>query len=258
MIRLLLALALSVEASVASAATVERFLVEMSDGIRLATDVYLPSDGENSWPVLLYRTPYGIRSDNIGNWAQNHYAVVCQDIRGRFDSEGVFQFFREDGWGPDQQDGLETVSWIHEQPWYNGTIGTMGSSARGLTQFLLAGALPTGLECQYIEIAPTSLYHDAVFTGGAFRERLIVNWLTLQESTYLLDSIAVHPNYDEWWSWLDSGTRDSLITVPAYHRGGWYDIYTDGQVAKFASLQEGGGVGARGNQKLVMGPWAHL
>ncbi len=255
---LILILALTAtDTIVAQDRDVDHFMLEMSDGTQLATDVYYPSDGAGSWPVLLYRTPYGINTDNISSWTSNHFVTVCQDIRGRFASEGVFNFFREDGWGPENQDGLETVEWILQHDWCNGKIGTMGTSARAVTQYQLAGALPPNLFCQHMGVGPSDMYAHAVFQGGAFRERLMVGWLNLNGCPYLLDSLAAHPNDDDWWTWLDSGTRDSLITIPGYHWGGWYDLFLDSQISRFKGLQEGGAPGARGNQKLLLGAWTH-
>ncbi|MGH8805627.1 MAG: CocE/NonD family hydrolase, partial [Polaromonas sp.] len=79
-------------------------MVAMRDGVRLATDVYLPASG-GPFPVLLERTPYGrneptrrertvrepqplIRGELAARFARHGYAVVVQDCRGRFDSEG--------------------------------------------------------------------------------------------------------------------------------------------------------------------------
>lgn len=252
------ALSLSFHALTAGAyPAVERIMLEMSDGIRLATDVYYPQDGQESWPAMLYRTPYGISGDNIGWIADLGYVAVCQDTRGRFDSEGLDRMFLDDGWGPDHMDGRETAEWILTQPWCDGNLGTLGGSARGITQNQLAGSLPPGLDCQYVVVAPASLYHHIAFPGGALRERDVVGWLTSQGSTHMLDSLVAHPNYDEYWTYLDTQTRDPLITVPTYQEGGWYDMFADGQVAKFLGLQFNGGPGAMGNQKLIMGPWAH-
>ena len=125
---------------------VERFMVEMTDGVHLATDVYYPQVGEAPWPVMLYRTPYGITSDNIGYMADDGWVAVCQDTRGRHDSEGDDLVFMADGWGPEHRDGLDTVNWILGQTWSNGRIATTGGSARGITQNMLAGALPPALE----------------------------------------------------------------------------------------------------------------
>ena len=236
---------------------VERVMLEMADGTHLATDIYYPQDNQDPWPVLLYRTPYGIASDNIGWVADYGYVGISQDCRGRFDSEGLDRMFLDDGWGPDHMDGRETVEWIIAQAWCNGELGTMGGSARGITQNMLAGSLPPGLDCQHVTMAPATMYQHTAFPGGAMRRRDVIGWLTGQGSTHMLDSLVAHPNYDEFWTYLDTQTRDPLITVPTYQVGGWYDLFADGQVAKFLGLQFNGGPGARGNQKLIMGPWTH-
>ncbi len=236
---------------------VERFMVEMPDGIRLATDVYYPQDDDAPWPVILYRTPYGIDSDNVAYVADLGYVAVCQDTRGCHDSEGTDNFFRDDGWGPDHTDGLDTVSWIIVQTWCNGRIGSIGSSARGITQNLLAGALPDSVRCLHVGYAPSDFYSQTVFPGGAFREYDVEGWLASQGSSYILDSLDAHPNDDSWWSWLDTETRHPMESIPAYQFAGWYDLFLQGNINSFTGLQSGGGQGAAGNQKLLIGPWAH-
>lgn len=73
-------------------------MVPMRDGTKLATYVYLPLTGEGPWPVLLLRTPYG-RKNNISLLGYaNDYALVVQDVRGRYDSEGdISPFTMTDG-----------------------------------------------------------------------------------------------------------------------------------------------------------------
>ena len=178
----------------------ENFMVAMADGIHLNTDVYYPQSGDDPWPVILYRTPYGIATDNIGWVAEHGYVGVCQDTRGRFGSDGVDMMFRDDGWGPDHQDGLETTQWILSQPWSNGRIGSMGGSARGITQNMLAGALPDSVRCMYVVVAPANMYGHTAFPGGALRQYDVEGWLTGQGSTHMIDSLYAHPNDGEWWS----------------------------------------------------------
>jgi uncharacterized protein len=71
-------------------------MVTMRDGVRLATDVYLPAKDSQAlpgpWPALLERTPYSkLRSQtNTPDgrfWASRGYVFVVQDCRGRFGSE---------------------------------------------------------------------------------------------------------------------------------------------------------------------------
>ena len=102
--------------------TVRRDLPQtMRDGTVLRADVYLPK-GKGPFPALLERKPYS--KDNspecqVGSppfFASQGYAVVIQDVRGRFASEGRFIPFHDDGWG-ENRDGYDTVEWIAAQPW---------------------------------------------------------------------------------------------------------------------------------------------
>lgn len=236
---------------------VENFMVEMSDGIRLNTDVYYPQNGLDPWPVLLFRTPYGIDSDHIGYMAQYGYVCVCQDTRGRYGSEGTDELYRDDGWGPYHTDGLETVNWILDQAWCNGRIGTLGGSARGITQNMLAGALPDSVRCMSVSVAAANLYEHAAFPGGSFRKYDMEGWLNGLGSGRLIDSLYAHPNDGEWWSWMNPESRHHLETIPTFQYGGWFDLFLQGNIDSFTGLQYGGDAGAAGNQKLLIGPWAH-
>jgi len=121
------------------------------------------------------------------------YAVVAQDCRGTFDSEGLFRTFLDDGWG-ENKDGYDTVLWVLDQPWCNGKIGTVGGSARGITQNMLAGSAPPGLMCQYIGVAASDLYSQAMFHDGAFRKRLVEGWVAgrgVAAYTYMMNTLTV-------------------------------------------------------------------
>src|SRR5262245_49024029 len=98
-------------------------MVAMSDGVKLATDLFLPPDGNSPYPAILLRTPYGkgVGKGLAGNLCPQGYAVVVQDMRGRFASEGHHAIiFGNDGLGGRHQDGHDTIRWITEQPWSNG------------------------------------------------------------------------------------------------------------------------------------------
>ena len=115
-------------------------MVSMRDGVRLATDVYVPATGGPRFPVILERTPYNKtapsrsertptnptplgRADVAGFYARHGYVVVYQDCRGRYKSEGEFVKYLSDG-----NDGYDTCAWILKQPWCNGRIATKGLS----------------------------------------------------------------------------------------------------------------------------------
>jgi len=231
-------------------------MVPMSDGVRLATDVYLP-EGEGPWPAVLSRTPYNKRRAAARGFTRQGYAVVAQDMRGRFASEGENLPFIGCGW-VDHQDGADTIAWIRRQAWCNGKVATTGGSALGITQNLLAPTAPKGLLAQYIVVAAASMYHHAAYVGGALRKSQVEGWLRGNRFDANATKMFVeHPAYDEFWRGFDAVRECARITAPAMHVGGWFDTFSAGTVAAFVSRQHRGGKGARGRQKLVMGPWAH-
>lgn len=234
-------------------------MVPMGDGTALATDVYLPG-GEGPWPVRLIRTPYGRRHYNheYGARARDGYVMIVQDMRGRFDSEGRDLAFLDCGWNANT-DGIDTLKWIAVQPWCNGRIGTEGASAMGITQYRLGAAdPPDALKAQYILVAVPSLYHHASYVGGALRASLTVGWLT--DAGFDPDNIwllALHPFYDDHWQALNALERTARVRVPAVHVAGWFDVFQQGNIDAFVAWHNAGGPGARGRQKLIIGPWPH-
>src|SRR5206468_3201794 len=88
-------------------------MVPMRDGTRLAADVYRPQ-AEGRFPAVVERTPYNreesviLRTATPQYFAERGFAVVVQDVRGRFGSEGAWYPFVDDGWGKNR-DGYDTV-----------------------------------------------------------------------------------------------------------------------------------------------------
>ena len=155
--------------------------VVMRDGIRLATEVYLPAHSSHALPVLLERTPYGkdaetrrertaahpapLRRGEVAVlFAREGYAVVVQDCRGRFDSEGQFTKYLGEA-----HDGADTMAWIVAQPWCNGSVGTYGLSYAAHTQTALASQRPAGLKAMFLECGGfANAYRGGIRHGGAF------------------------------------------------------------------------------------------
>ena len=236
----------------------QTLMVAMRDGVRLATDVTLPQ-GTGPFPVILIRLPYDKNglAGLAASAAQNGYAVVAQDTRGRYASEGEGLPFEGD-WSGKQQDGWDTIEWLVKQPWCNGKIGTMGGSALGITQLGLAGTGTPHLSAQVIHVGAPSLYHHCIFPGGVFKKAMIEDWLkATKHSPDSLQHWTSHPTYDSYWQERDLNTRWSKVNAPAVHVGGWYDIFAQGTIDSFVGYQTKGGPKARGKQKLIMGPWTH-
>ncbi len=154
--------------------------IPMRDGTLLYADVHLPS-GQGPFPALLERTPYSkdnspeVQVGAPSYFAAAGYAVVIQDVRGRFQSAGQYAPFRDDGWGANR-DGLDTVEWIAAQPWCNGQVGTMGGSYSGATQYLLAPTRPPHLRAMVVREASADFHAEWVYHGGAFELAFMLGW----------------------------------------------------------------------------------
>jgi uncharacterized protein len=160
-------------------------MVPMRDGVRLATDVYLPArDGvplPQRFPVILERTPYDKTADSRSErtpavatpksrvevarfFVRQGYVVIYQDCRGRYKSGGEFVKYLSDG-----NDGFDTCAWIVGQPWCNGRIGTMGLSYAAHTQGALGSAGAPGVAAMFLDSGGFSnAYQGGIRQGGAF------------------------------------------------------------------------------------------
>lgn len=154
-------------------------MVPMRDGVRLATDVYLPTEQglvlEKELPTILMRLPYNKGDVNgVGLYYASHgYSVVIQDTRGRYKSEGVWHMLTDDG-----EDGYDTAAWIEAQPWSNGKIGMIGTSYFGGTQHAMALEKVPQLVTIIPVDAMANLGYASMRNGGAFELRFW-NWILL-------------------------------------------------------------------------------
>lgn len=233
----------------------ETYMIEMRDGIHLATDVYLSQSNVLPHGTVLIRTPYNkndMRSTGE-TWAKLGWPTVIQDMRGRYASEGIDTVFRNA-----HTDGPDTLNWIADQSFCNGKIASFGGSALGINQYYMAGTNPDYLSCQYIQVATPNLYKHGIQQGGQFRQSLVARWLEGQGSLYILDDYFAHENYSlDYWGNVSLDGKWQNVNVPAIHIGGWYDCFAQGTIDGFMGYQYNGGSGAIGKSKLIMGPWTH-
>ncbi|MBJ7416300.1 MAG: CocE/NonD family hydrolase, partial [Niveispirillum sp.] len=170
-------------------------MVAMRDGIRLATDIYLPGPG--AWPVILERTPYNKRGTNhadrslaepvprskpdiAANFAAAGYAYVLQDCRGRFASEGEFTKYVNEA-----EDGIDMLDWLRLQPWCDGRIGTLGLSYSAHTQAAMASLGAPGVGAMIMDSGGfASAYHSGIRQGGAYE---------LKQLTWAVKHAALSP-----------------------------------------------------------------
>ena len=148
--------------------------VPMRDGTVLRADLYRP-EGDGPLPVVLARTPYNKQlADPARPWlrfAGAGYAVVVQDCRGCFASEGRFVPFADE-----MDDGYDTVEWVAAQPWSTGKVGMFGTSYLGATQWLAAAVGPPHLTT-IVPAMTASDYHDGwIYQSGALMLFFAVGW----------------------------------------------------------------------------------
>lgn len=259
--------------------------VNMRDGIKLATYVWLP-DKATTHPTLLLRTPYGLRYGpekdtfkryKLQAYVDNGYALVIQDTRGTGESSGAYSFYLADG-----PDGYDTVEWIATQPWSNGRVGMDGVSYLGAVQWLAAREQPPHLQC----IAPTApsgeYFEELPYIGGAFRLEWALPYLSrvLKLDAEDLDWQSVfrhrplntadakflgkvepyqewlsHPTLDSFWKRLYFDASDfAAIRIPFLTVTGWYDADQPGTLHYWRGMEAAGG--SRGS--LIIGPWDHV
>jgi uncharacterized protein len=153
-------------------------MVPMRDGVRLATDLYIPADNgvrrSGRFPAIMERTPYN-KQVSSPLWAQFYvkhgYVCIAQDTRGRHNSEGVWHMMTDD-----VADGRDTAAWIVSQPWSDGGFGTLGTSYPGGTQHALALSDPPGLKTMVPVDAVSNAGYFGMRYGGAFELRFM-NWI---------------------------------------------------------------------------------
>lgn len=235
--------------------------IPMRDGTALPTDIYLPKDAfTTAPPCLLIRSPTGrknLKALFYTYLAEKGYCVAIQETRSALDSSGKTLPFWNDGWG-NHQDGYDAVTWLAKSPYSNGKIGTVGRSAMGITQLLLAPTAPPALKAQYIGMASSNLYRDAIYVGGQLLKNQVESWLSQHAKDSVVRAfICNQPDYNTFWENFDTTKVANRVKVPAILYTGWYDAFLQGTIAAFVSRQENGGEGAKGAQKLIIGPWTH-
>ena len=239
--------------------------VPMRDGVRLSADVFLPrAEQDLPLPTILLRTPYETTRDGHIEWAvwwaRRGYACVIQDARGKYESEGTFYAYHDEG-----KDGHDTLEWIAQQPWSNGKIGTSGRSYGGIFQWQLAPYRSPHLTAMAPQVIMGDYFSECHRIGGAVQLALTITAPILFTTSVSFiqmgcrhlfgnqrfyrhlplietDVEAIgrpipfyrdwmeHTTYDDYWAAIDTHKVLDQIDVPIVQQGGWYDPYTAGDV----------------------------
>ncbi len=236
--------------------------IPMRDGTELPTDIYLPQNyEERKAPCILVRSAAGrqaLPALSALPLRDAGYVVAIQDTRSKVDCEGKTMPCIDDGWGV-KQDGYDTVQWLAESPYSNGSIGSYGTSALGIVQLMMAPSQPPGLKAQYIQFACANVFDYAAYPGGQFHKHQIESWFYYYANhPSVIETVKKERSYSPFWSKMNALPRSDKVTVPAVFIAGWYDTFLQGTIDAFLKRQHEGGPGAKGKQKLIIGPWSHF
>lgn len=180
----------STEEKLQAIAIVERkVMVAMSDGKRMATDVYRPKDTTKKYPTIFVRTPYNFNYWDVRNGlprdmsneleaVKKGYAFVEMNERGHFFSEGNYDIL-----GAPLSDGSDAITWMTAQPWSNGKVGTIGCSSTAEWQLAVAALgnpgfttmIPQGFGAGVGRVAP--YFEQGNWYRGGAVQMLFIAWL---------------------------------------------------------------------------------
>ncbi len=255
--------------------------VPLGDGTRLAARIWLPEDAEaHPVPAILEYLPY--RKNDLfavndearfGYFAAHGYAGIRLDIRGSGDSEGLLT---DEYVLQEQDDALEAIAWIAQQPWCSGAVGMIGKSWGGFNGLQIAARRPPALKAIVTAYSTDDRYaDDAHYMGGCLLTGEMFEWGTTMHTVATLppDPNSVGGVWKEMWrerlegfhpqiqTWLSHQRRDAYwkhgsvnedfgaITCAVYAIGGWCDGYRD----PVLRLMEG----LSAPKKALIGPWSH-
>lgn len=274
--------------------------VPMRDGTVLRADVWLPPT-TGRFPTLVYRTPYGKESapqewTTFRKLPERGYAVVIQDVRGRYASDGAFVPYQNEG-----KDGYDTIEWAARQPWSDGNVGTFGLSYPGAVQWLAAVENPPHLKAMVPAMTfstPRNFFYSGGLFDGSWLEWIWMNiapdarvkkhlegpktydearaawkqeharlegFLPLRDlpdlrqvAPFYHDWLA-HPPADPWWDWAELRGKYDHVHCAVLNLSGWYDeaYGPDGATTNFNGLLAARKGRSDPATRTIIGPWTH-
>lgn len=193
----------------------QKVMMPMRDGIRLATDIYRPKTDEPV-PVIFSRTPYNFNLYSEGKLNKRQiqrameavkrgYAYVVQNERGRYFSEGEWDIL-----GVPLTDGYDAFSWMADQEWCNGKIGTLGCSSTAEWQMAVAALdhpshaamIPQGYGAGIGTVG--DYYEQGNWYRGGAQQMLFTSWL------YWVQNGRIRPMFPK------DATQEELIRMSRF------------------------------------------
>jgi putative CocE/NonD family hydrolase len=259
----------------------EHTWIPLSDGCRLAARIWLPEDAEEDpVPAVLEYLPYrkndgtAIRDAKRQPYLAGHgYAAVRVDMRGSGESDGLLH---DEYTEQEQEDALELIAWLAEQPWCTGAVGVWGISWGGFNALQIAAHRPRALRAIITLCAADDRYADDVhYRGGCVLALDMLHWASsmltwvgrppdprlvgdgwretwlerLEAARPWIEPWLTHQRRDEYWKQGSVCEDYSAIECPVYAVGGFADGYTNAVPRLLEGLSA--------PRKGLIGPWAH-
>ncbi len=212
-------------------------------------------------PVILIQTPYNKNLFRIWESGNVEPPVIFDTLNYNFvimDWRGFYSNKQQDTIGYNRGlDGYDAVEWIARQKWCNGKVGTWGSSALGMIQFMTAFENPPHLVCAAPFIKDIKTSYNDYFYGGVYRkehtETLVRLGFSLNPS-----KILAHPSKDFLWKTLEkTSDKSDKVMVPMLLATGWFDLFPLDVITAFEDLQKKSDKKVREQHKIIIGPWLH-
>ena len=226
----------------------EFVMMPLRDGVKLATDVFLP-EGPGPWPVSLLRTPYS-RFDARGYAAMDGVpsVTVVQNQRAKYGSEGVGTFRPEDA-ANEIDDGYDCIAWIARQPWCSGKIAMWGSSGHGVCATNALWSNSPHLTLVSTNITGDNLYLYWAFSNGARRQ--MYTWLS-QRTLKITDwPRPTTMAFDVQRYQMLVKERAAKSQVFYRDNAGWFDLFSEAALDHFTLLAP------TGRAYVRVGPGGH-
>ncbi|MDN4073866.1 CocE/NonD family hydrolase [Fictibacillus terranigra] len=230
----------------------EDVTITMRDGVRLKGRLFVPDLPDGPSACVLYPNGYGHGSPYAAenavprDLAERGYASLHVSMRGTAPSEGTGNLYNKYG-----EDGYDLVEWMANQSWCDGNVGTIGSSLRGINQWLIAKELPPSLKAISPIVACGDCYNYLWYPGG-----MQPGPGRIARGVPEYSSAIEHRNFDDWWRERSTLKEDLEAIadrgIAALISGGWNDYISPGNVQAFKDFSAAGG-----KAKLIMGPGAH-
>jgi uncharacterized protein len=265
--------------------------VPLRDGVRLDATLYKPTPSPGPLPIILMLSPYpdSTMEPRGSYFASRGYIYAWVDVRGRGDSEGVFNPFAQEA-----KDGYDVVEWLAKQPWSNGRVAMFGGSYPGGDQWMTASQHPPHLvsiapvasvrpgmdmpldnnimlteALQWLTLVSGHVVYGAVYTDDIWQnvaKRLYLAKAPFNQmdryagsTTTVFQQWVQHPEFDDYWKKMAlsreqvAGIALPVLAITGAHDGdqlGTLSFYTDHITATDPSTID--------NYYLVIGPWNHF